>query len=170
MVHVLLAVHRELTWGDLESALEVCADADVRIRSVEIETPRSGKAPRRAIPVHLRARYPVRVKHPVPLIEIRMGKMDLTPGHRAALEDMLLEGAWGQVETGILVEIDPAAGVEPALRLLMSIAQADPPEILCYAKAGLPAKLMWHEIEVEPDPSGEPAESPVTLPLTVDFR
>jgi hypothetical protein len=170
VVHVLFAVHRDLGWGDLERALTVCADADIRIRPVEIETPRERHYAWRAIPVYLKARYPVRVRHNEPEIRVRLGRIDLTPGHLAALETLLANATDETVALGIRVEIDPAANVEPALRLLMTVARRMPPEILLVPTAAVPAKLLVGDVEVRPVPGAKPAESPVTLPLTLDLR
>ena len=54
MVRALLAVHRDVTWGDLEGLLRIVADPDVRIRHAELLTWESEDGwKRRAVPLVL---------------------------------------------------------------------------------------------------------------------
>jgi hypothetical protein len=174
VVPVALAVHRELTWGDVDRVLRLVAGGEIRACRAEFLTKEEGWTSR-AIPVRLGARPPIRVKWPEPFVVIRVGVVPVTPGHLAALEEILDDGTPGtMVAQGVRVEIDARLGVEPALRLLMTVARCVPPEtemILCVAKEKLPAKLTIGDgFEIEPIDGGKPGESPVTLPLTMDPR
>ena len=169
VVHVCFAVHRDLPWRRVDTVLRVCADGDIRIQPVEFLT--SEEVGRnRAIPVRLGARYPVRIKFPVPEIEIRAGRGSITPERLAALGSLLGKAADEAVEKGIRLEVDAGIEVGPVLELLLTVARRKPPEILCYPRDDLPGKLTVGGVEVHPVTNGNPDTTPVTIPLTIDLR
>jgi len=169
LVAIRLAVHRELTWGNVDSVLRVLVDEDIRIGNV-VFLIEEAPFPRWGIPVRLAARYPRKVRLPVPVIEIQAGETPVTPGHLAALDAILAKATDETVALGIRVEMDGGLGIEPALHLLMTVARRKPREILCVVKEGLPGKLTIGGMDLRPLPRVTPDESPVEIPLTIDLR
>ncbi|MEN8148716.1 MAG: hypothetical protein ABFS86_02765 [Planctomycetota bacterium] len=169
MVRGFLAVHRDGTWGDLESLLKIVADPDIRIRHAELATfEEKDSWDRRAIPLLMDVRQ-AKVAHLEPVIELRIGVGADEPGRLAALERILANADHDHVERGIRVAIDPKMSVGAALRALVVVARRGAPELLCVPDDGSVTGVIASGIPVKPAP-GTPAETPVTIPLTLDLR